>query len=142
MTAELTCDDLGQLPAVAQKLLDWAGEKRVWIFEGELGAGKTTLIKAICEQLQVVDTVSSPSFAIVNEYVTDQGNAVYHFDFYRLKHESEAADIGVDEYFYSGEFCFIEWPAKIPSLLPDEYLKITINLVSGNQRKILLETYG
>lgn len=115
---------------------------RVWVFEGDLGAGKTTLIKALCDQLNVVDNVSSPTFSIVNEYATATDDTIYHFDFYRIKNEIEALDIGVEEYFYSGDYCFIEWPSKIPSLLPDKYLKITLILVSENQRQVLLETYG
>ncbi|WOK07657.1 tRNA (adenosine(37)-N6)-threonylcarbamoyltransferase complex ATPase subunit type 1 TsaE [Imperialibacter roseus] len=142
MTTELFCEDIAQLPEIASQIIGQAGEGKVWIFEGELGAGKTTLIKELCEQLEVVDNVSSPTFSIVNEYETTEGETIYHFDFYRIKSEAEAADIGVDEYFYSGNYCFIEWPSKIPSLLPEEYLKITLILVSENQRKILLERYG
>jgi tRNA threonylcarbamoyladenosine biosynthesis protein TsaE len=142
LTAELFCEDIAQLPGIASQIIGLAGEGKVWIFEGELGAGKTTLIKELCEQLEVVDNVSSPTFSIVNEYETTEGETIYHFDFYRIKSEAEAADIGVDEYFYSGNYCFIEWPSKIPSLLPEEYLKITLILVSENQRKILLERYG
>tara|TARA_R110002012_G_scaffold13845_3_gene58322 strand:- start:13453 stop:13881 length:429 start_codon:yes stop_codon:yes gene_type:complete len=142
LTTELFCEDIAQLPEIASQIIGQAGEGKVWIFEGELGAGKTTLIKELCEQLEVVDNVSSPTFSIVNEYETTEGETIYHFDFYRIKSEAEAADIGVDEYFYSGNYCFIEWPSKIPSLLPEEYLKITLILVSENQRKILLERYG
>jgi tRNA threonylcarbamoyladenosine biosynthesis protein TsaE len=142
VTTELFCEGISRLPEIASQIIGLAGESKVWIFEGELGAGKTTLIKELCEQLEVVDNVSSPTFSIVNEYETTEGEAIYHFDFYRIRSEAEAADIGVDEYFYSGNYCFIEWPSKIPSLLPEEYLKITLILVSGNQRKILLETYG
>jgi len=142
LTTELFCEDIARLPEIASQIIGLAGESKVWIFEGELGAGKTTLIKELCEQLEVVDNVSSPTFSIVNEYETTEGETIYHFDFYRIKSEAEAADIGVDEYLYSGNYCFIEWPSKIPSLLPEEYLKITLILVSGNQRKILLETYG
>jgi len=142
LTAELFCEDIARLPEIASQVIGLAGESKVWIFEGELGAGKTTLIKELCEQLEVVDNVNSPTFSIVNEYETTNGETIYHFDFYRIKSEVEAVDIGVDEYFYSGNYCFIEWPSKIPSLLPEEYLKITLILVSGNQRKILLERYG
>lgn len=142
MTKELFCKSIDDLPAVASDLIGFFGNYRIVIFEGDLGAGKTTLIKALCDQMRVVDNVSSPTFSIVNEYETEGGDVIYHFDFYRIKSETEAIDIGVDEYFYSGNYCFIEWPSKIPSLLPDEYLKITLILVSENERKILLETYG
>jgi len=139
---EIICVSPDQLPAIAAELVLHAGDQKIWIFEGELGAGKTTLIKAICRVLEVADTVSSPTFSLINEYETRSGTSIYHFDFYRIKDEMEAADLGVDEYFYSGNLCLIEWPSKIPSLLPGNYLKITINLESVNQRKILLETYG
>ena len=142
MAKEWICSDPGELALIARKLLDAGGGEKVWIFEGELGAGKTTLIKALCEVLGVVDTVSSPSFSVINEYRTSAGATIYHFDFYRIKNEMEAVDIGADEYFYSGDQCFIEWPSKIPSLIPDKYLKISINLALENQRKITLETYG
>ena len=142
MVKEWVCSDPGELGAIARELLDTGSGEKIWIFEGELGAGKTTLIKALCRALGVVDTVSSPSFSLINEYRTAAGATVYHFDFYRIKNEMEAVDIGADEYFYSGDQCFVEWPSKIPSLIPGKYLKITINLVSENQRKITLETYG
>lgn len=142
MTTDWVCQNLTELPATAEKLLRLADGYMVWVFEGDLGAGKTTLIKALCTQLHVVDNVSSPTFSIVNEYATATDDTIYHFDFYRIKHEAEAMDIGVEEYFYSGDYCFIEWPSKIPSLLPDKYLKITLILVSENQRQVLLETYG
>ncbi len=142
MKATLVCDELLELPGIAEKLIEFAGDHKVWLFEGEMGAGKTTLIKAVCEKMAVEDMVSSPTFSIVNEYETAQGDSIYHFDFYRIKSESEAADIGVDEYFHSDNYCFIEWPSKIPSLLPDKYLKINLILVSANQRKISLQTYG
>lgn len=142
MRKEIICEGVEQLPAVASEIVSFAGGEKIWIFEGELGAGKTTLIKAICGSLGVADNVNSPSFSIVNEYETLEGDTIYHFDFYRIKDQMEAIDIGADEYFFSGNLCLIEWPSKIPSLLPDNYLKITINLVSENQRKILLESYG
>lgn len=142
MSRDWVCRDLTELGAIAGEMLDVAKDYKVWLFEGSLGAGKTTLVKALCRALGVLDTVSSPSFSLINEYATAKGEAVYHFDFYRVTTEMEAVDIGADEYFYSGNLCFIEWPSKIPSLIPDRYLKITINLVSENHRKITLQTYG
>jgi tRNA threonylcarbamoyladenosine biosynthesis protein TsaE len=103
-----------------------------------MGAGKTTLIKSICKVLGVKDNVSSPTFSLVNEYHTIKGEIVYHFDFYRIKSEEEASDIGVDEYFYSDEYCFVEWPSMIPSLWPDEYVMINIEIISEKERKICL----
>lgn len=127
------------LSAVAKTLLDKAKEKTVWCFYGEMGAGKTTLIKEICIQLGVLDAMSSPTFSIVNEYLDDMGESIYHFDFYRLKEESEALDIGIEDYFYSESYCFIEWPEKIPSLIPEGHLKININLVDEKTRSIILD---
>ncbi len=106
-----------------------------------MGAGKTTLIKAVCKELGVQDTVQSPTYGLVNEYVSPSAGKIYHFDFYRIKDETEAMDIGYEDYFYSGAYCFVEWPSKIPSLLPAIYLKISINLVSSNQRIIHLSKH-
>jgi tRNA threonylcarbamoyladenosine biosynthesis protein TsaE len=103
-----------------------------------MGAGKTTLIKELCKQLQVTDQAASPTFSIVNEYHSPQGN-VYHFDFYRLKEEQEALDLGYEEYFFSGNYCFIEWPEKIPNLLPEEVVSVTIELGEKNERKIRIQ---
>jgi len=129
--------DLSQLPQVAQQVITFAGDIKIWAFDGEMGAGKTTLIKAICELFEVEDNVSSPTFSIVNEYWSDKVKSIYHFDFYRLKDESEALDIGIEEYFDSGNYCFLEWPSKIESLLPDPLLQIQITL-EGNKRVIHL----
>ncbi len=103
-----------------------------------MGAGKTTLIKAIGEVFNITDTITSPTFSLVNEYQNTEGRIFYHFDFYRIKTEEEAADIGVDEYFHSGEYCFVEWPSMIPSLLPDKYILIKIDIISATERKIIL----
>ncbi len=102
-----------------------------------MGAGKTTFIKAFCEALNVEDTVSSPTFSIVNEYRYPNG-IIYHFDFYRLKNQAEALDIGLEEYFDSGEYCLIEWPEKIPNLLPENYLEISLEVLPDQQRKLTL----
>lgn len=130
---------LAELPEVAKTLIAQSGTHKVWCFYGEMGAGKTTLIKEICQQLGVIDVMSSPSFSIVNEYMDDMGDSIYHFDFYRLKQESEALDIGIEDYFYSDSYCFIEWPEKIPNLIPEAHLKISINLVGENTRSINLD---
>jgi tRNA threonylcarbamoyladenosine biosynthesis protein TsaE len=127
-----------ELPFVAKLVLRLADDHKIWLLEGDMGAGKTTFIKAVCRQLGVEDTVQSPTFSLVNEYRTAKGDTCYHFDFYRIKDQTEAMDIGVEEYFGSGNFCFIEWPAKIPDLLPDRYLKISINLDSQNGRTLQL----
>ena len=119
---------LNELPQVATLLLKNACSKTL-LFYGEMGVGKTTLIKQLAKQLKVTDSISSPTFSIVNEYEAGS-DKVYHFDFYRIKEETEALDIGVDEYFYSGHWVFAEWPERIHSLLPDDADKVYL---SNNQ---------
>lgn len=128
---------LSELPEVAQKIILYSDNFKVWAFEGEMGAGKTTLIKSICQHFGVVDNVTSPTFSLVNEYRSTDNKTFYHFDFYRLKDATEALDIGIEEYFYSGNYCFLEWPSKIESLLPEEILQINI-LIKDNRRLIEL----
>jgi tRNA threonylcarbamoyladenosine biosynthesis protein TsaE len=127
--------DSQQLDEAARLLQEAAGDLRVWVFRGEMGAGKTTLIKSIAKQLGVKETVQSPTFSIVNEYSATE-RKVFHFDFYRIKKEEEAVDIGVEEYLYSDNFCFIEWPEKIPSLLPDAFFEIAICVEANGFRKL------
>lgn len=115
---------LERLDAAATRLLKSFPENRLFAFFGEMGAGKTTFIKAICKTLGVTENISSPTFALVNEYADKNGNPVYHFDFYRIENEQEAIDIGVREYFSSGHYCFIEWPEKILHLLPEDTRKV------------------
>nr|WP_121274033.1 tRNA (adenosine(37)-N6)-threonylcarbamoyltransferase complex ATPase subunit type 1 TsaE [Pedobacter schmidteae] len=124
---------LANLDDAAKKIVEVAQDERFFIFEGEMGAGKTTLIKALARAMGVTEVVSSPTFSIVNEYDAN-GRIIYHFDFYRIKNLQEAYDIGYEEYFYSGNTCFIEWPEKIESLLPQHYLKIAISVLNENDR--------
>lgn len=131
-------DGLEEIGLMAEKLLDYAGPLRVWLFEGELGAGKTTFIKELCDKLNVEDNVSSPTFALINEYETTEGELVYHFDLYRIKSEEEALDIGISEYFDTNYYCFIEWPSKIPHLIPNEHLKIEIQSLSNSKRQLVI----
>lgn len=135
-------DSLTDLVPVSNQLLALGSDVPVWCFRGEMGAGKTTLIKAVCDQLGVEDQMSSPSFSIVNEYMGKDDATIYHFDFYRIEKLQEAKDIGVDEYFYSGDFCFIEWPERIEELLPERRVEISIKLVEDNRREIHLIEYG
>lgn len=128
---------LDELELVAQKVIDQQPSK-VILFHGEMGVGKTTLIKQLCKTLGVSSATSSPTFSLVNEYETIDNQVVYHFDFYRLKNEMEALDMGADDYFYSGNWCFIEWAEKIPSLIPDEHALITIELVENGKRHLTL----
>lgn len=119
----------------ARVFIDNMGENTVFAFYGKMGAGKTTFTKALCEALGVQDVINSPTFAIVNEYEAGNGDPIYHFDFYRIKRLSEAYDIGVDDYFYSGNLCFIEWPELVEDILPEETVKVTIEeLPDGNRR--------
>ena len=114
------------LSEVSDYLMSLRDEADVIAFYGSMGAGKTTLIKDFCHRMGVTDEVNSPTFAIVNEYVTEEGEPVYHFDFYRIKKIEEAYDIGYENYFYSGHLCLIEWPEIIEPLLPDRYLRVEL----------------
>ena len=139
----LQVNSLAELPVAAAAFATFLAQNpgvSVVIFEGEMGAGKTTFIKAVCQELGVTDPVSSPTFSIVNEYETSSNKRIYHFDFYRIEEEQEALDIGTLEYFDSGNLCLIEWPAKIPNLLPDHYLQVSITASPSGQRTITLKT--
>ena len=120
-----------ELPEVARRLLGEFPDERFFAFFGKMGVGKTTLIKEVCAALGVEDNVCSPTFAIVNEYSDRDGEPVYHFDFYRLKSLAEAYDIGYEEYFYSGCYCFTEWTEKIEELLPESYVRVEIEELNG-----------
>ena len=122
----------------AQQFVEAMGENTVFAFYGKMGAGKTTFIKAVCEELGVEDTVTSPTFAIVNEYEAAKGRPIYHFDFYRIKKVSEAYDMGCEEYFYSGHPCFIEWPELIEEVLPEETINVTIEALPDGERRLVL----
>lgn len=130
---------LDELPQVAAQVLEESGNEKIWVFQGQMGVGKTTLIKKLAEQLQVVDQVSSPTFGIVNHYETQKGEAIYHFDFYRLEDPSEALDIGIEEYFYSGNYCWMEWAENIGTFLPDQFFLIKIEIIADQERKITLQ---
>ncbi len=134
--------ELSDIEKVARDIIVKGKAVSVWCFDGEMGAGKTTLIKAICEQLGVVDNMSSPTFSIINEYLTDNKQLIYHFDFYRLDDTEDALRIGIDEYLESGKLCLIEWPGRLPELLPSEYVEISINFVKNNLRSYSTRIYG
>lgn len=119
-----------ELPEIAKKIIEACGNHSVLAFFGEMGAGKTTLIRAICSELGVLDVVSSPTFSVVNEYIALSQNTIYHFDFYRIKDENEAYDMGYEEYFYSGNLCLVEWPQKIEGLMPEDMIKVEITVES------------
>ena len=128
---------IDQLESVAQQIIAQQPQK-VILFHGEMGVGKTTLIKQLCENLGVLEATSSPTFSLVNEYEIANNQLVYHFDFYRLKNEMEALDMGADDYFYSGNWCFIEWAEKIPNLIPEAHSVITIELLADGKRHLQL----
>jgi len=124
---------LDEINEVAKQILE-QNPKKVILFHGEMGVGKTTLIKALAKKLGVNEVTSSPTFSLVNEYQTSNNQIVYHFDFYRLNNEIEALDMGADEYLYSGNWCFIEWTEKIPTLVPESHSTISIRLLPGGKR--------
>jgi len=133
---------LNEIDHAAQTVLDFGRDVPVWLLEGEMGVGKTTFIQALCRGLGVTGPVQSPTFALVNEYATVPGGTVYHFDFYRIKSEVEALDLGVEEYFDSGNFCFVEWPSKIPNLWPPQYLSIHLEVQPDGSRVVRAEISG
>lgn len=137
MNCELKIESLDSINAAAQKFVENMGEGKVFAFYGKMGAGKTTFIKAVCECLGVEDTVTSPTFAIVNEYQsTNVDYPIYHFDFYRIKKLDEVYDMGYEDYFYGGGVCFIEWPELIEELLPEDAVKVEIKENEDGTRTI------
>lgn len=131
--------DLASIDAAARELIDILPERRIFAFYGEMGAGKTTLIKAICRVLRVTDDTSSPSFGLIYEYRTSGSDSVYHFDFYRIEHLEEAYDLGYEEYIDSGQYCFIEWPEKVATLLPPETVNVSLKITGNNERTMEIE---
>jgi tRNA threonylcarbamoyladenosine biosynthesis protein TsaE len=115
------------------------GDNKVFVFYGSMGAGKTTFIKAICEELEVEDVINSPTFAIINEYSTKNGDQLFHFDFYRINKIEEAYDFGYEDYFYSGKHCFIEWPEKIKELIPPDAVEVHITENADGEREIKIK---
>lgn len=129
----LSLKNLSGLPKTAKQILSFAQDKKIFCFYGELGAGKTTLIKELCKQLGVTDKGSSPTFSLINEYQNKDEKKIFHFDLYRLKNESEIYDIGYEDYLFSGNYCFIEWPEKIERLLPPDCVKVKIDVKEGER---------
>jgi tRNA threonylcarbamoyladenosine biosynthesis protein TsaE len=131
-----TVNSLDELQKVAEELIPYIIKQRVVAFQGKMGAGKTTLIKAICKVMNVQNTVTSPTFALINEYKTLAGDTIYHFDFYRINRVEEIFDFGYEEYFYSGNYCFIEWPELAEQLLLPDTLLINID-IDNKQRRVI-----
>ena len=125
---EIRIDNIGNIHQAARQFIDHMGTGKVFAFYGKMGAGKTTFIKAVCEELGVEDVITSPTFAIVNEYTSSTtGESIFHFDFYRIKKIDEVFDMGYEDYFYGGSLCFLEWPELIEELLPEDVTKVTIS---------------
>jgi tRNA threonylcarbamoyladenosine biosynthesis protein TsaE len=130
-------DDIESIGKAAKEFVAEMGDHTIFAFYGKMGSGKTTFIKAICEELGVEDVITSPTFAIVNEYHTSTTDEViYHFDFYRIKKTEEVYDMGYEEYFYSGDLCFIEWPELIEDLLPEDAVRVNIQEIEGEKREV------
>ena len=143
---EIKIQDIDHIREAAREFIEHIGEHRVFAFYGKMGAGKTTFVKAICEELGVDDVITSPTFAIINEYTTAhqpsdislQTSTIYHFDFYRIKKLEEVYDMGYEDYFYSGALCFIEWPELIEDILPDDAVKVDITENADGSRTVNL----
>jgi tRNA threonylcarbamoyladenosine biosynthesis protein TsaE len=138
MAIKITIKDKKHLSDAADKFLRHFGGKRIFAFYGSLGAGKTTIIKAICKALGAVDIVSSPTFTLVNEYKTISGETIYHIDFYRIKKEDEVFDFGIEEYLTGDTYCFMEWPERIEDILPSETISIRISVGENEERTLLI----
>jgi len=132
---------LNNLDETAKEIISASKDKRIWLFKGEMGSGKTTLIKAICKKLGVEDLVTSPTFSIVSEYKLNN-EPLYHFDFFRIKNLSEAIDLGIEDYFYTNSYCFVEWPDIISKIIPQDYLEVSIESGEGENRTYKLSNYG
>lgn len=135
---KIEINDINEIPEAARQFVSQIGDNKVFAFYGAMGVGKTTFIKAICKELGVQETITSPTFAIVNEYKSGQSEPIYHFDFYRINKLEEAYDFGYEDYFYSGNLCFIEWPELIESILPNNRVEVQINETDIGSREVLI----
>ena len=133
---EIKIQDIEHIREAAREFINQIGDRRVFAFYGKMGAGKTTFVKAICEELGVEDVITSPTFAIINEYTQPDGEPLYHFDFYRIKKLEEVYDMGFEDYFYSGALCLIEWPELIEEVLPEDAVKVHITEAPDGTRTI------
>ncbi len=136
-TVEIRCKGIDELDLIAKELIRLNPDKRIYTLSGPMGSGKTTLIQALCRQLDVADVVNSPTFSIVNEYLTSKGNSVFHFDLYRLRKAEELMDIGYEDYFYSNDYCFIEWPELAADLIPDGSVHLDIKVAEPGQERLI-----
>lgn len=138
---EIRIKDIERLPEAAAQFIEAMEPGRVYAFYAPMGAGKTTFISEVCQQLESDDDPNSPTFSIVNEYETKRWGTVYHFDCYRLENEEDAFDIGAEDYFNSGNTCFVEWPEKIEGILPDDVVNVAIRVEDSGERLILIENF-
>ncbi len=138
MTEKIICKSVDNLDKVAIKLLNTYPDIRIFAFYGKMGSGKTTFIKSLCKISGVTDIVNSPTFSIINEYKTDVGDSIFHFDFYRIKKQEEVLDIGYEDYFFSGSYCFIEWPEKVENLLPENTVRVIIEEGSKKNERVFI----
>lgn len=127
---------IDELSTAVNTFLNTVGNNKVFAFHGEMGMGKTTFISAVCRQLGATNSISSPTFSIINEYATSKGDALYHIDLYRLKDEQEAIAVGVEDCIYSGSYCFIEWPERTPQLFPETTIHCFLSIVGPDERKL------
>jgi tRNA threonylcarbamoyladenosine biosynthesis protein TsaE len=135
----LNVPNLDAIDSAAKEFISLIGSARIIAISGDMGAGKTTFIQALCRVLGVTQIVNSPTFALINEYFTFEGESVYHFDLYRIENPEELFDIGYEDYFFSGAYCFIEWPEKASALIPEEALQIEIKVIENETRQIIIE---
>jgi tRNA threonylcarbamoyladenosine biosynthesis protein TsaE len=133
---EILIKDKRHLPAAARELLNHSADKKIFAFYGSMGAGKTTIIKALCKNLGAIDIVSSPTFTLVNEYKTSGGESLFHIDFYRIKKQEEVYDFGLEEYLTGDSYCFMEWPELVEELLPEETVRVRI-IVDNDEQRVL-----
>lgn len=131
--------DISDIDTAAKIFVEKFGDKKIFAFYGEMGAGKTTFIKAVCKSMEVTGTITSPTFSLVNEYETDNGMTIYHFDFYRIGNIEEVYDFGYEDYFYSDKMCFIEWPELVETLLPEDVVEVKISVDDNEQRLISVQ---
>ncbi|MCH7403637.1 tRNA (adenosine(37)-N6)-threonylcarbamoyltransferase complex ATPase subunit type 1 TsaE [Belliella kenyensis] len=135
---KIYCEHIEQIDTVAKELIEMCKDELIWVFKGQMGAGKTTLIKSIANQFGIRELVASPTFSIVNEYVNESKEIFFHFDFYRIDDQEEALEIGVEEYFYSGKRCWIEWAERIPDYIPESFMLINIEIDRRGGREIYI----
>ena len=138
MTKKFIVKNINDLDEVSSKILKFNNQFKKFAFFGDMGVGKTTLIKFLLKKLGVNDNVTSPTFSIVNEYLSEKLGSIFHFDFYRIKNEKEAYDIGIDEYLSSDNYCFIEWPNKINSFIDDNFVNVYIDIIDDDKRNIMI----